>query len=376
MINLAIYSIESVDAYRYNFFMFNKLFKNRCSNTISLYVENDINLETLKLFNKYFKNVIVEKVFLYNSNKIKNLIIRDKINFLIINSFTAGDFRILNSIKNHNIFILYIQHGLYLNYMKRNFRYFINNINRVISSLYYIAEISSWNFKNTWDFANVYLSGRTRNTIPQELRSQTSLNLVFSDYWKTFHEEIYKINTEYYITGFLDGLKFNLKTKKGIIYCAQTLVEDGRIDKLTMINFYKELFEFGIKLNSEIIVKIHPRNSIWTQSIFEKYKFKIEKKDIPVGMFTIGHYSSLLPIWAINKSPIIIFELRKHPTPDSIMNVSSLTVKTLKNVDIKQIKILKINNNTIKYFGDYPNVELLNQKIFKLYENTILSAIN
>lgn len=371
MIKLAIYSIESVDAFRYNFFIFNELIKNRCSNTICLYVEDDISLETLNLFKKYFELVIVEKVFLCNSSKINSFIIRDEINFLIINSFTAGDFRVLNSIKNFNIFTLYIQHGLYLTYMKRNFSYFINNIKRVVSSLYYIAEISSWNLRDTWNFANVYLNGRNRNVIPQELRSKTSLNLVFSEYWKNFHQEIYKINTEYYISGLLDGLKFKLKTKKEIIYCAQTLVEDGRIDKLTMINFYKELFEFGNKINSGIIVKIHPRNSIWTKSLFKKYKFKIEEEDIPIGKVTIGHYSSLLPIWAINNSPIIIFELKNHPTPDSIVNVSSLTVKTLKNIDINQIKILKTNKNTIKYFGNYPNIELLNNKILKSYEKTI-----
>ena len=376
MIKLAIYGIESVDTFRYNSFIFNKTFIGRCSNTIHLYVEDNIDQNTIKLFNQYFDFVVVKKVLFFNSVKVKDILLKDKINFLILNSFTAGDFRIINSIGDSSIFLLYIQHGLYLEYMKRNINFFINNFNRALSSLYYVADITSWNLMKSYDIVSVYLSGKNRSVISEELLSKTSLNIVLSEYWKQFHIETYKINSEYFIAGFLDLLKFKSKPVDGIVYCSQTLVEDGRIDKLTMLNFYQELYDFGNKLAFKIFVKTHPRNSKWTVDIFKSFEFSIFTKEIPIGIVTIGHYSSLLPIWSINKCPIIIFELKKHPTPESISNLSSLTIQTLKNIDIQTLNILEVNKKAVEYFGDIPIQKNINNNILKSYENTILSPIN
>ena len=376
MIKLAIYGIESVDTFRYNSFIFNKTFIGRCSNTIHLYVEDNIDQNTIKLFNQYFDFVVVKKVLFFNSVKVKDILLKDKINFLILNSFTAGDFRIINSIGDSSIFLLYIQHGLYLEYMKRNINFFINNFNRALSSLYYVADITSWNLMKSYDIVSVYLSGKNRSVISEELLSKTSLNMVLSEYWKQFHIETYKINSEYFIAGFLDLLKFKSKPVDGIVYCSQTLVEDGRIDKLTMLNFYQELYDFGNKLAFKIFVKTHPRNSKWTVDIFKSFEFSIFTKEIPIGIVTIGHYSSLLPIWSINKCPIIIFELKKHPTPESISNLSSLTIQTLKNIDIQTLNILEVNKKAVEYFGDIPIQKNINNNILKSYENTILSPIN
>jgi hypothetical protein len=356
--------------------MFNNSFLSSCSRTIYLYVEDDIDQKTIQLFKQYFDFVIVKKVLFFNSNKIKDVLSHDKINFLIINSFTAGDFRIINAIKDSSIFLLYIQHGLYLKYMKRNINFFRNNFKRVLSSLYYVADITSWNLMKSYDIASVYLRGKNRSVISKELRSKTSLNIVLSEYWKQFHKEIYKINSEFFIAGFLDLLKFKSKPVDGIVYCAQTLVEDGRIDKLTMLNFYQELYDFGNKIAVKIFVKTHPRNSKWTLDIFRSFEFSIFTKEIPIGIVTIGHYSSLLPIWSINKCPIIIFELKKHPTPESISNVSSLTIQTLKNIDIQTLNFLEVNKKAIEYFGDIPIQENINNNILKSYENSILPSIN
>lgn len=228
----------------------------------------------------------------------------------------------------------------------------------------------------SYDIVSVYLSGKNRSVISEELLSKTSLNMVLSEYWKQFHIETYKINSEYFIAGFLDLLKFKSKPVDGIVYCSQTLVEDGRIDKLTMLNFYQELYDFGNKLAFKIFVKTHPRNSKWTVDIFKSFEFSIFTKEIPIGIVTIGHYSSLLPIWSINKCPIIIFELKKHPTPESISNLSSLTIQTLKNIDIQTLNILEVNKKAVEYFGDIPIQKNINNNILKSYENTILSPIN
>lgn len=178
MINLAIYGIESVDTFRYNFFIFNKTFIGRCSKTIHLYVEDDIDKNTIKLFKQYFDFVVVKKILFFNSKRVKEILSKDKINFLILNSFTAGDFRIINSIGDSSIFLLYIQHGLYLEYMERNINFFINNFKRALSSLYYIADITSWNLIKVHNIARVYLNGKNRSVISKELRRKTSLNIV------------------------------------------------------------------------------------------------------------------------------------------------------------------------------------------------------
>ena len=245
--------------------------------------------------------------------------------------------------KDLNIFALYVQHGLYVHYMKRNAYFFINNLTRVLSSLFYIIDISSLNLFAAANIASVYLNGKNRAVIPRELRDGMSLNVVLSEYWKKFHQETYKINSNYFIAGFLDSLKFRTKSVDGIVYCAQTLVEDGRISKLVMSNFYQELFNFGIQTTNNIYIKTHPRNSLWTVNCFKDMGFRLVNDDVPVGNVTIGHYSSLLPIWSTNMCPIIIVELPKHATPESILNLASLTVNTLKEIDSQTLNNLQSN---------------------------------
>ena len=376
MIRLAIYGVESIDTFRYNFFIFGNHFTMKCSDTVYLYAEDNLKNETLELFNKYFKHVVFKKVFLFNSNAVRKALILDEINFLIINSFTIADFRVLKAVNNLRVFTLYVQHGLYVRHMARNSRFFVDNFKRVFSSLYYVLELSAYNIVKIYHISMIYLRGKSRTHIPYELRSRTNLNIVLSEYWQDFHKETYHIDSDYFVAGFLDYLKFDVEAVDGIVYCAQTLVEDGRINKFTMLNFYQGLYDFALKKSITVFIKIHPRNSKWTIDLFQKFKFIIVNGKIPLGKMTIGHYSSLLPIWAINNCPVIIFELKNHPTPESILNLSSLTIQSFERINDSTLGHLNLNNRVVNYFGDKPDIRTINAAILQAYGYYFASVSN
>ena len=91
MIKLAIYGVESIDTFRYNGFLLNEVFLDGCSDTLHLYVEDNMNQSAIKSFEQYFDYVVVKKILFCTTRSVKNLLLKDEINFLILNSYTAGD---------------------------------------------------------------------------------------------------------------------------------------------------------------------------------------------------------------------------------------------------------------------------------------------
>lgn len=362
MKKIGIYGIESVDLYRYNKIFIEKecvLFNEEIE--LFLFCEEKIKKDDFKLFSNCFKNITcIQTRFLSSLNleiKFNDFDLDD----LIINSFTIADIRVLKSLlKNKKTNIIYLQHGLYLEYMPRNIFYFLFNIKKSLSYLMYAFDVSKG--KNIVKTINVYLKGESRSVISQNFINRVNLNFVFSDYWKEWHTSFYKINSSIESIGYVDSYFFEIqKFKNHIVYCPQTLVEDGRISKKTMMTFYSKLKEISEKLKMNVVVKTHPRNSQWTLDVFKNFDFIIENKKLPIGEFTIGHYSSLLPCWTVHKSKLLVFELPKHDLPESISKIANRIVNFN---NCNDFKIEDLNNDQENkcdyYFGRKINIERIN----------------
>jgi len=237
--------------------------------------------------------------------------------------------------------------------MPRNFFFYLSKPIKILSYLQYAIDVNkSFSLKSLINLTQVYISGKDRNVIPSNYINRVNINLVFSEYWKRWHQDIYKIQSAIFKIGYIDSYSFKSKQYPNhIAYCSQTLVEDGRISKKHMLKFYLVLNEMAVKSNSKIVVKVHPRNSSWTLKIFEKLEFYLEKDKIPLGKFTIGHYSTLLPIWGIFNSKILIFELPEHKTPESIKGISSNIISFKDCQNLNEIDLIDRSSEINYYFG-------------------------
>lgn len=351
---IAIFGVEAVDLYRYNRIFFDNVNNFEISeNNVYLFCEERLSTNLINKFGMVFQKVNVVYTKFKSSKQLD--VIFNKMNFdlLIINSYTIADIRVLKSIYNYKARVIYLQHGLYLKYMPRNFFFYFTNPKKILAYLLYAIDVNgSSSVKSLINIIKVYVLGKDRNVIPTKYISRVDTNLVFSEYWKIWHQENYKIQSPIFEVGYIDYYSIESKQYNNhIAYCAQTLVEDGRISKKQMLKFYSCLNEISIKFNLKIIIKVHPRNSSWTLKIFEMFGFYLEKDKIPLGNFTIGHYSTLLPIWGILNSKILIFKLPEHKIPESIRKISSKIVSFEDYQNFSENDLIDKDSEIKYYFG-------------------------
>jgi hypothetical protein len=349
--NIGIHAVEQADLFRYNSFWL----KHSAIKPSVVFLFSDENI-TNTTFNK-FKNIglkcIHVNTFFMKPSTIQNFINKNDINLLVLNALSVTDLRFLVFDTPKNCKIVYVQHGLYIPFMKRSLSFYITSFKKVLSYFYY-SWLISHNFKHFISILLVFINGNTRLCFTGFYK-KLDLAFVFSRYWRSWHRHHYKLSSKYIIIGSPDFSSFTtIPVHNSIIYCAQTLVEDGRISKKIMFNFYSELKNYAERVGKNIIVKTHPRNSKETIEHFNSLEFIISQKDIPIGDLVIGHYSSLLPLWCLNKTPLLVCELPDHPTPISIKKISSEVVNTLSSFDIELFPNEKVNY----YFGDKIETEL------------------
>ena len=150
---------------------------------------------------------------------------------------------------------------------------------------------------------------------------------VFSEFYKKWHiKNYFGEKTKY---GFLknrDNVYKPKVEKNALVFCYQTLVEDGRIDpKLFFANLAK-IKEYANKCRLRAIIKTHPRMSVAHLEKISNDGWEIfdSTTELPIGEITIGYYSSLLSLWAFYKSPVISIKLENHFIPNEVSNYCTL----------------------------------------------------
>ena len=172
---------------------------------------------------------------------------------------------------------------------------------------------------------------------------------------------------DYLIMGTPDFRKYKFGPKldsQYVAYCYQSLLEDGRISKKDMFNFYDSLKKWAKKYNKKVVIKVHPvADKKYLDILKNKYGFELEYKLIPNTDIVIGHYSSLLPFWGINNRKVICVKLPGHNIDESIGSWATV-VKELS--EINNINNIKTNVNLCRYYFDFPiSIEILREKFFK-----------
>ena len=182
-------------------------------------------------------------------------------------------------------------------------------------------------------YLKIYLFGANRNEInfPSQLVNVDKV-LVYGEFWKDYHFKNLGYSYEQqYIVGAPDftdiPLLREVKTaSKSICYIAQTLVEDGRLNRKKMLTFVDNL-SHAIKENElNLYVRLHPRSDITLyKNLPDNTVFT--NKDFPKTEIYIGHYSSILSKATFLSNNIILVDFPGHEIPKYIETVSALSVE-------------------------------------------------
>ena len=297
----------------------------------------------------YFKNLNIEydvfNVSLYGIKRLQRLINENQIEIVVINALSVPDLRFAKVSMNAAVKLVYFQHGLYIPFMERTMKYYIAKFKKVIMYSIYAAMLSR-TLKNFLEIVSIFVAGKSRKYIAH-VYDGIDLALVFSSYWKSWHRHHYRLNCKFSVVGSPDFSNAEFFSfEQTFVYCAQTLVEDGRIKWDVMKAFYDELKVFAEKEKRKVVVKVHPRNSDLTRSYLKQLGFAIAEDKIPLGEIVVGHYSTLLPIWSLNGVPIVIRELPEHRTPRAIKNIASAFTCSLSNYTFDDLIVSK----NVKYY--------------------------
>ena len=207
----------------------------------------------------------------YSINKLKKILLKYKIKYLVIDAHRIPDVHIIIAAKQLNIKVLYIQHGMYIPFMKRTFKLFLQQLIKSVRYLWYAFDSNVYYKGLGLSLFKIHMLGYKRNSLdkydifPDKAGS-------FSEYWLEWHIKHYRFSKKsLFIMGNYDFFKFKFSNKYSanyIAYCYQTLLEDGRISEEIMFNFYDSLSKWANKNNYKIIVKVHPLADMKILNIF------------------------------------------------------------------------------------------------------------
>lgn len=229
------------------------------------------------------------------------------------------------------------QHGLYVPFMKREPDLFYKNIYKSYRYLKYAlltAKIIKYSrYKLLLMYIQIYLFGANRSEInfPSQLINVDQV-LVYGEFWKEYHFKNLDYSYEQqHIVGAPDFSDIPILREaetigKSICYIAQTLVEDGRLNREIMLTFIDKLSNAVKKNRLNLHIRLHPRSDITLyQNLPDNTVFT--KKDFPKTEIYIGHYSSILSKATFLSNNIILVDFPGHEIPKYIKSVSTLKIK-------------------------------------------------
>lgn len=294
-----------------------------------------------------YKDVAMYSISSATNNEIKKWLTEHHIDVLIINGQRIPDIRMTVIARNLGIRICYIQHGLYIPFMKRSISFFIK---KSIKTYFYLkdavyAGVEHKNIKLPFLLFAIHVFGVKRG-VYKEFNIFPDKAFVISKYWENWHREHYAFpqSIECETMGMFDFTKYKSSEPLGestISYCYQTLVEDGRLDEKIMMEFYINLLDWIKRSSMKLVVKGHPRMNSQFISFFEQNGIPIYIDTVPATKYVIGHYSSLLPFWVAKGSQVIAIPLHGHPIPESIASWSFVVEH------INELNINDVENNLV-----------------------------
>lgn len=302
----------------------------------------------LVIFDSQKEKDSFSKISNYNSNYLSNLSkYINEIKVLIINANRIPDIYISTIAKKKGIPIIYIQQGPHSIKKPRTLKFYFSNLLKVINHLILLAKIS-FELKSFIFFFKTlliqFIKGGSRIN-PLTKFYSPDISYVFSEYYRDWHKKYYFGDfTKYKLFRNSDSLFKNVYLNNHLIFCHQTLVEDGRLDFEIFKIQLESVKDFGKTNNLKLCVKSHPRMSLKIRNYYQNNNWIIhdDTKTIPLGKVTVGFYSSLLSLWAFNNIPVISLKLPiKEDVPSEISEYCFCTDSN----KIKNLKLEKVLNN-------------------------------
>lgn len=268
--------------------------------------------------------------------------------YVFINGNRIPDLLMTKISRENDCKVIFIQHGMYIDFLKREFSFFIRKFIKAIRYLTYAIRL-----RKAISLFKVHIFGYSRGLTSDRKDLYPHIAFVYSEYWKEWHNNTFFFdNTNYFhLLKNNDSNQKVVKLDNTVVYCYQTLIEDGRID----VDYYKKVINkiiHSVKSSGlNLVVKGHPRMYDSTKSFFEEQGVEVILNGFPSGGIVIGHYSTLLARWVYKGDVLILVDLVDHETPESISELATKNCcvenlsKELKNIDKSRVEDFKVKSD-------------------------------
>jgi len=198
--------------------------------------------------------------------------------------------------------------------------------------------------------------------------------LVYGNYWKQYHKDVFGYCIEKQSVVGYPELKSLTNDKEniaapGVCYIAQTLVEDGRLDRKILIDFLELLALSCENSKQPLTIKLHPRSDLEIyKCLREDVVFEMAR--FPISDIYIGHYSSLVAKAGFVTNNILLIDFPGHNIPEYIMSIASdrlfyneadKITDVLESKQVKDDTVVEKNKAKLEgVFGDLNQDSVLN----------------
>lgn len=336
---IVFFEIDKVNVERY---YFNRLEKNFDSENIVVVLEDPTELKLFKKEYPKIKSYLFLKWIIKESKNYKN-------SFVFINGNRIPDLLMSKLSHENNCKVIFLQHGMYIDFMKREFILYFKYMAKTFRYLFYALLTG-----NFFSLFKIHVFGYSRSLTSDCKNLYPDSAFVYSEYWKKWHINKYfhgNTNNFYFLKN--NDLDQNIyKLDNTAVYCYQTLIEDGRINEGYYKNITSQIINSIKDLGMNFVVKGHPRMSESTKKFFQEKEVELVLNDFPSGGIIIGHYSTLLARWVYEKDLLFLVELKGHKIPESIENLAH-TICTAKQLDKEIRKLDESKKETLKKRSDF-----------------------
>lgn len=336
---LVFFEIDKINVERY---YFNRLGENFETDDIVVVLEDPKELSKFRIDYPHIKSYR----FIDWLNGASKMYIKSDV---FINGNRIPDLLMTKLSQENNCRVFYIQHGLYVDFMKREFSWFVNKFQKSLRYAFYAFRTGS-----VISLFKIHVLGYSRVLTSTRKELYPHFAFVYSEYWKEWHEKTYFFNNniKYVFLTNNDSVQHEIELENAAIYCYQTLVEDGRID----VNYFQNIFNEIVKVirenGMELVVKGHPRMSYSTIEFLKSKGVRVISQGFPRGVMVIGHYSSLLARWVYNEDTLILIKLDGHEIPKTIVNLATSVCAISEFSNILSKKKVK-SQNELKLLSEY-----------------------
>lgn len=325
--------------------------KQRCGNYQFIFLADDqIKKKTkLELYRELSNVEFYESSFLPSVSSFRTQIAKIDPQVIVIFAHRMPDMALLIAAKQLGVPTFYYQHGLYIPFMRRTVGLFFSKTLKALRYALYAISIGVnsriGGFHGFIAFIRVFILGHSIRGVGLPVEKLTADTcLVYGDYWIDYHIEHYgyeKNSTRIVGTPDLDGIDLDSPKALGgprlansFCYVAQTLVEDGRLERVIMENFLQNLADQINSCDGELLIKLHPRSD---KSLYHSLNcnYKLCEK-FPGAEIFIGHYSTILLRGIAYSEKFLLVNFEGHVIPEYIRMLANEIVESDDRVSLNE----------------------------------------